>query len=127
LHSRRNYYSVPDENSTSVGTIKKRYISQQGDNPVLAHPTEEGKYRFFTLNEIKRLAGLPDSYELGEAKTVAGECIGQGVVVSTVAQILAVNCGFREGVSAPSEAAATELAVVIESPSQMGLFATLAA
>lgn len=72
----------------SVGTIKKRYFAGQGDNPVVAHPTEEGTYRWFTLNEVKRLHGIPDTYDLGESKTLAGEVMGQGVVVSAMARIL---------------------------------------
>lgn len=111
---------VVTEDSTSVGTIKKRYLAQQGDNPVLAHPTEEGKYRFFTLKEIMRLAGLPESYFVGDAKTVAGECIGQGIVVSAISQIISVNCGLSEGV--PSAASVPEPAVMIEPANQMVLF-----
>ncbi len=112
---------VVTENSTSVGTIKKRYLAQQGDNPVLAHPIEEGKYRFFTLKEIARLAGLRDDYYLGDnGKTVAGEIIGQGVVVSTLAQIIAANTGLSTGVSAAPST--TEPVIVIEPAGQMDLF-----
>lgn len=116
---------VVKADSTSVGTIKRRYCALQGDSPVLAHPTEEGKYRFFTLNEIKRLMGLPECYDLGTAKTVAGEACGQGVVVSTMREIIAVNYGLRQGVStAPTS---TEEMVVIEPEGQMDFFSQFVA
>jgi DNA (cytosine-5)-methyltransferase 1 len=83
--------------STSVGTLKKRYLAQQGDSPVLAHPTKEGVYRFFTLRELMRLAGLRADYSFdGVSKTTSGEVIGQGVVVSTMREIIALNVGMRE-------------------------------
>jgi DNA (cytosine-5)-methyltransferase 1 len=112
--------------SPSVAGIKKRYLNQLGDNPVLAHPTEEGKFRFFTLSEIRRLAALPDGYKLDEhSKTVSGEVIGQGVVVSTIREIVAVNCGLRAGVdTAP---AVSEKMVVIEPHGQMDLFSLVEA
>lgn len=73
-----------------------------------------------------RLAGLPDSYYLGDAKTVAGECVGQGVVVSTISQIIAVNFGLSKGDSAASLAPTPEQAVVIELADQMNLFCSAA-
>lgn len=95
--------------STSVGTIKKRYLAGQGDNPVLAHPTKEGVYRMFTLAEIKRLAALRDDYYLGESKTTAGEVIGQGIIVSTMREVIALNVGLREAPSTSvAQLAATE-------------------
>jgi DNA (cytosine-5)-methyltransferase 1 len=65
--------------ATSVGTIKKRYFAGQGDNPVVAHPTEADTYRWLTLGEVRRLHGVPDDYYLGDATTRAGEVMGQGV------------------------------------------------
>ena len=95
--------------STSVGTIKKRYLAGQGDNPVLAHPTKEGVYRMFTLAEIKRLAALRDDYYLGESKTTAGEVIGQGIIVFTMREVIALNVGLREAPSTSvAKLAATE-------------------
>lgn len=74
--------------SRSVGTIKKRYLAQQGDNPVIAHPTLPETHRWFTLNEIKKLHGIPTNYYTGNSKTIAGEVIGQGVIVSLFERIL---------------------------------------
>lgn len=74
--------------SDHIGTIKKRYFAQQGDNPVIAHPTQEDVYRWLTINEVKRLHGIPDDYYVGEAKTTAGEVIGQGVVVDMFKQVI---------------------------------------
>lgn len=77
--------------STKVGTIKKRYFAGQGDNPVVAHPTLPDTFRWFTLPEVMRLHGLSEDYYLGDSKTLAGEVIGQGVVVSTMRRIIASN------------------------------------
>lgn len=77
------------EQSTRVGTIKRRYFAQQGDNPVVCHPTEPGKCRWLTVTEVKRLHGVPDDYQLPKAKTVAGEILGQGVSVGLFEQVIA--------------------------------------
>lgn len=74
--------------SDHVGTIKKRYFAQQGDNPVVAHPNKEGVYRWLTLNEVKKLHGIPEDYYLGTSKTGAGEVIGQAVVVDVFQKII---------------------------------------
>ncbi len=79
--------------SPFVGTIKKRYFAQQGDNPVVAHPTKPGTYRWLTVNEVARLHGIPTAYALPEAKTVAGEIMGQGVVVDVFQKIIASVTG----------------------------------
>jgi len=77
-----------DENSTHFGTITKRYFSQQGGNPVLRHPEKEGVFRWLTLNEVKKLHGIPENYYLGSSKTGAGEVIGQGVVVDMFQKVI---------------------------------------
>jgi len=74
--------------SRSVGTIKKRYFAQQGDNPVVGHPTMPGVYRWLTLSEVRRLHGVPDHYDLGPAVTTAGEVIGQGVIVPLFRRVI---------------------------------------
>lgn len=79
---------IYNASSESIGTIKKRYFAQQGDNPVIAHPTKENVYRWLTLPEVKRLHGIPDNYFVGESKTTAGEVIGQGVVVDMFKQVI---------------------------------------
>ena len=92
---------------THFPTIKKRYWAGQGDNFVIGHPTQPNTYRWLTVAEGKRIMGLPDSYQLGEAKTTAGEIIGQGVEVSTFAQIIAsvtdtATAADQTGLRAPS-------------------------
>ena len=74
--------------ATVVPTIKKRYFAGQGDNPVVAHPTDPGSCRWFTLPEVARIHGIPASYQLPEAKTTAGEIIGQGVLVSLFEKLI---------------------------------------
>lgn len=74
--------------STSCPTIKKRYFAGQGDNPVVQHPSDPNRHRWLTLNEVRRLMGVPDDYQLGVAKTTAGEVLGQGVEVGTFTQLI---------------------------------------
>lgn len=69
-------------------TIKKRYFAGQGDNVVVQHPRNPDAHRWLTLDEVRRLMAVPDRYELGEAKTTAGEVLGQGVHIDTFARIL---------------------------------------
>lgn len=74
--------------STSCPTIKKRYFAGQGDNPVVQHPSDPNRHRWLTLGEVRRLMGVPDDYELGTTKTVAGEVLGQGVEVGTFTRLI---------------------------------------
>lgn len=108
--------AIIDYNDLTVGTIKKRYLAGQGDNQVVLHPddrtlheesvryfaeTPVGKqtaekvsmrnqvrYRWLTVGEIKRIMTLPDAYDLGTTKTLAGEILGQGVHVDTFTRII---------------------------------------
>jgi DNA (cytosine-5)-methyltransferase 1 len=77
--------------SFSSGSITKRYFAGQGQNPVVKHPTLPDTFRWLSLAEVKRLHGIADNYFVGQTKTLAGEVIGQGVVVDTMRQILAAN------------------------------------
>ena len=79
---------VHTADSPSVAAITKRYFAQQGGNPVVAHPTKKDTHRWLTLNEVKRLHGVPDDYFLGTSKTIAGEVIGQGVVVDLFQKVI---------------------------------------
>ena len=76
------------EDSTQIQAIKKRYFAQQGDNPVVKHPTLPDTYRWLTLSEVKIIMGLDESYDLGETKTVAGEALGQGVLINVFKKII---------------------------------------
>lgn len=77
---------LPD--ATRIPTIKKRYFAQQGDNPVLPHPTDKDTFRFFSIGEVRRIMGLPDSFILPAAKTRAGEVMGQGVDVNLFTDLI---------------------------------------
>jgi len=76
--------------SPSCPTIKKRYFAGQGDNPVVQHhrPRMRDHHRWLTLDEVRRLMGLPEGYALGAAKTTAGEVLGQGVQIETFARLI---------------------------------------
>lgn len=77
--------------SKTVQAITKRYFAIQAGNPVVKHPTKEGFYRLFTLNEVKKIMGLDKSYYLGESKTFAGEVMGQGVLVNMFKKVIEAN------------------------------------
>lgn len=77
--------------SPSIGTITKRYFAGQGQHPVVQHPSIPDTYRWLSLAEVKRLHTISDDYFVGATKTLAGELIGQGVVVDTMAQLIAAN------------------------------------
>jgi DNA (cytosine-5)-methyltransferase 1 len=72
----------------NIQALKKRYFAGQGDNPVIAHPTNPEKHRWLTITEFRRLFEVPDSYKLGCPKTTLGEILGQGVVVGLFKQII---------------------------------------
>lgn len=83
--------------SESVKAVTKRYLSGQGDGTVIAHPTRPGVFRWFTLVELRRLFGVPESFILPEAKTRAGEVLGQGVIVSLFRKIIECATGHARG------------------------------
>jgi DNA (cytosine-5)-methyltransferase 1 len=80
---------TPD--SPSIGAITKRYFAGQGQHPVVKHPTLPDTYRWLSLPEVKRLHGIEEDYFVGASKTLAGELIGQGVVIDTMRQLIAAN------------------------------------
>lgn len=86
-----------DPSTPSVQAITKRYFAGQGDNPVVCHPTEADTYRWLTIDEVKSIMGLPQSYDLGSAKTTAGEIMGQGVLVDVFRQIIESIATTNEG------------------------------
>jgi DNA (cytosine-5)-methyltransferase 1 len=77
-----------------VPCISKRYLSGQGDGAVVCHPTLPNTYRWLTLIELRRLHGIGDDYVLPEAKTRAGEVIGQAVVIPMFEKV--IRCVARQ-------------------------------
>lgn len=77
------------DESTSVPCISKRYMAGQGTGAVVKHRHLSGHFRWLTLNEIRKLHQIPDSYQLSDdSKTLSGEAIGQGVIVSVFRKII---------------------------------------
>jgi DNA (cytosine-5)-methyltransferase 1 len=78
-----------------VQGVSKRYLSCQGDGQVLAHPTDPKKRRFFSLAELRRLFTVPEGFNLGEERgvTVAGEVLGQGVIIDLFKRIIRAAAG----------------------------------
>lgn len=74
---------------TSCGTITAEYGETKNDQPVVAHPSKPDTYRFFTLNEGRKLFGLPESYKLPSAKTFAWRILGQAVDIPLFRSIIA--------------------------------------
>ena len=76
------------DSSITCQAITKRYFAQQAGNPVVKHPTLPDTYRWLTLDEVKMIMGVPNDYDLGESKTIAGEVLGQGVLVRLFKNII---------------------------------------
>ena len=85
----------------SVPCIPKRYFNQQGQNPVVAHPTVADTYRWLSVSEVAKLHGVSGTYMAGLPKTLAGEMLGQGVVVSTFALVIESAAGRPEPTPEP--------------------------
>jgi len=79
--------------STSIPAITKRYQNIQPSNPLVKHPTKEGTYRLFTIEETKKIKGVPEDYYLGETKEVQGNILGQGVLVKLFGRIISSIVG----------------------------------
>jgi DNA (cytosine-5)-methyltransferase 1 len=77
--------------SPTVGTITKRYFAQQGQHPVVKHPTLPNTHRWLSMAEVKRLHGIREDYFVGGSKTTAGEVIGQGIIVPVMSKLIAAN------------------------------------
>ena len=74
--------------SETVQAITRRYFAQQGGNPVVKHPDISDTFRWLTITEVKRIMGYEDDFDLGTAKTTAGEGMGQSVLIDTFAKII---------------------------------------
>ena len=74
--------------SETVQAITRRYFAQQGGNPVVKHPTLPDTFRWLTLSEVKAIMGFDESYDLGTGTTVAGEGLGQSVLIDVFRQII---------------------------------------
>lgn len=81
------------DESTTVPCVSKRYFSQQGTGVVVRHPERDQCWRWLTVAEVRRLHGVPDTYNLreDESKTRAGELLGQGVIVPFFKRIIAAT------------------------------------
>ena len=81
--------------SKSIPCISKRYMAGQGTGAVVKHPIIDNCWRWLTLNEIRNLHRIPESYLLSDtSKTLSGEAIGQGVIVSLFKKIIEATRSF---------------------------------
>ena len=77
-----------DDQSDSITVLNRRYFAMQGTGAVVKHRSRTNTWRWQSLNEARKLHGLPPTYKLPEAKTTAGEIIGQGVIVTFFEKII---------------------------------------
>jgi DNA (cytosine-5)-methyltransferase 1 len=90
-----------DDQSTSVPCISKRYFAGQGTGAVVKNKSKTATWRWLTLSEARKLHGIPSTYRLAaesESTTLAGEIIGQGVIVTFFQKIIAAtrNLGTKQ-------------------------------
>lgn len=76
--------------TTSVQGIPKRYFAGQGGTPVV-YDEANNRYRWLTIDEVKALMELPESFDLGSTKTLAGEILGQGVITTPFTRLIEAN------------------------------------
>ncbi len=76
------------DQTTSIPCISKRYMAGQGTGAVVKHRHISGRWRWLTLNELRKLHRIPDRYQLSDSKLLSGEVIGQGVIVSLFQTII---------------------------------------
>lgn len=89
--------TAPACGTTRIGAVTKGYHNLQPENPYVAHPANTGTpkrpargdlYRFLTVDEIRRLHGVPDSYVLPDSYKDAVEVLGQGVIVDAFEKVI---------------------------------------
>ena len=97
-------FQVVTSASTSCGTITAEYGETKNQAPIVAHPTKEGTYRYFTLAEGYRLFGLKTDYRLPAAKTFAWRMLGQAVFVPLFEAIIRRATARSCEPAAPAEA-----------------------
>jgi DNA (cytosine-5)-methyltransferase 1 len=76
------------ENSDYLQAITKRYLNIQPQNPIVAHPTIQGKFRLLTVDEIRKIKNIPEGYDLGVTKEHQGNILGQGVIINVFKKII---------------------------------------
>ena len=94
--------------SQIIPTIKRGYLGyNHPDAPVLRHPTKPDTFRWLSLTEVRRLHGVPDDFIVGDEKSrrLAGEVIGQGVLVRLFKHIIAYATGRAGRVAAAQQLA----------------------
>lgn len=80
--------------STRVKSITKKYISGSGDGTLVQHPEDPERVRWFTVAEIRRLFGVPPTFDTSNAApTVVGQALGQGVIVTLFQRIIEAASG----------------------------------
>jgi site-specific DNA-cytosine methylase len=66
---------LPDE--LKINTITTHWTRHT--HVSLKHPSKQDHFSDFTVNEVRKLHGLPDGFELGDTVTTARAVLGQGV------------------------------------------------
>jgi hypothetical protein len=74
--------------SRKIPTVISQYYSWQQEGPYVKHPTRADTYRCLTIEEVRRLHGVPEDYELPGSVTAQMEALGQSVIVPLVEGII---------------------------------------
>jgi DNA (cytosine-5)-methyltransferase 1 len=69
------------QDSKKVPTIISEYYAWQQTGPFVKHPSQKDTYRLLTIEEVRRLHGVPNDYRLPGSPTAQMEALGQGVVL----------------------------------------------
>lgn len=81
--------------STALGTIGRGYAKWRSTEPMLAHPSGDGRRRLLTPREHAAVKGVPAELVAGLPATLAHELLGQSVlypVWRAVARMLGQHC-----------------------------------
>lgn len=77
-----------DESTRRVRAIVSSYGKPDPSGPFVRHPTKPDTYRLLTVEEIKRLHGVPQDYTLTDHYPTDVRLLGQGVVVDVFKAVI---------------------------------------
>lgn len=84
-----------DENTPRIQAIIKNYWKPNPAGPFVVHPTRANTYRLLTVEEIKRMHGVPDDYQLTGHYPTDVSLLGQGIVVPVFRAVIEALPGGR--------------------------------
>lgn len=70
-----------------INTISKKYLESQQQSPIVKHPTKPNTFRLLTAIELRKISGLPNSFD-SDADWITGHITGNGVLVKLFTKII---------------------------------------